>query len=110
MGVGVGTGTAVYPAQFLEVDRSVRDQGERLGRAWRESRESETLHALVRVLAFTLPIACELLWLRSRARNQPDAPATEVLTAQQLKILRALARVRCPHGRQRTTHSGPSRA
>ncbi len=55
-----------------------------------ESREFETLHALLIVLAISLPIACELLWLRSRARDDPDAPATEVLTPQQLKILRTL--------------------
>jgi hypothetical protein len=55
-----------------------------------ESREFETLHALLIILAMSLPIACELLWLRSRARNDPDAPATEVVTPQQLKILRML--------------------
>jgi len=55
-----------------------------------ESREFETLHALLLVLAITLPIACELLWLRSRARNQPDAPAADVLTTQQLVVLRRL--------------------
>lgn len=55
-----------------------------------ESREFETLHALLMILAISLPIACELLWLRSRARDQPDAPATEVLTPQQLKVLRLL--------------------
>lgn len=55
-----------------------------------ESREFETLHALLIILAMSLPIACELLWLRSRARNDPDAPATEVVTTQQLKILRLL--------------------
>jgi hypothetical protein len=55
-----------------------------------ESREFETLHALLMMLAISLPIACELLWLRSRAREQPDAPATEVLTPQQLKVLRLL--------------------
>lgn len=55
-----------------------------------ESREFESLHALLIVLAMSLPIACELLWLRSRARHDPDAPATEVVTTQQLKILRLL--------------------
>lgn len=55
-----------------------------------ESREFESLHALLIVLAISLPIACELLWLRSRARDDPDAPATEVVTPQQLKILRLL--------------------
>lgn len=55
-----------------------------------ESREFESLHALLIVLAISLPIACELLWLRSRARDTPDAPATEVVTPQQLKILRLM--------------------
>jgi hypothetical protein len=55
-----------------------------------ESREFETLHALLIVLAMSLPIACELLWLRSRARHDPGAPATEVVTTLQLKILRLL--------------------
>jgi hypothetical protein len=55
-----------------------------------ESREFETLHALLILLAMSLPIACELLWLRSRARDDPDAPATEVLTRQQLKVLHLL--------------------
>lgn len=55
-----------------------------------ESREFESLHALLIILAITLPIACELLWLRSRARDDPNGPATEVVTAQQLKVLRLL--------------------
>lgn len=55
-----------------------------------ENREFATLHALLMLLAISLPIACELLWLRSRARDDPDAPATEVLTPQQLKVLRLI--------------------
>lgn len=55
-----------------------------------ESREFEMLHALLMILAMSLPIACELLWLRSRARHDPDAPANEVVTPQQLKILRLM--------------------
>lgn len=56
-----------------------------------ERREFETLHALLVVLAISIPIACEILWLRSLARQQPDAPAAEVLTPQQLTILRSLS-------------------
>jgi hypothetical protein len=56
-----------------------------------EEREFETLHALLVVLAISIPIACEILWLRSRARQQPDAPATDVLTPQQLTILCSLS-------------------
>lgn len=61
-----------------------------------ESREFETLHALLMVLAMSLPIACELLWLRSRARDAPDAPAIEVITPQQLKILRLMGSRQIP--------------
>lgn len=61
-----------------------------------ESREFETLHALLVVLAISIPIACELLWLRSRARTQPHAPATDVLTPRQIKILRQMGSRRLP--------------
>jgi hypothetical protein len=61
-----------------------------------ENREFETLHALLMILAMSLPIACELLWLRSRARHDPDAPANEVVTSQQLKILRLMGSRRIP--------------
>ena len=57
-----------------------------------EEREFESRHALLNMLALSLPIACEVLWLRSRARTAPDAPATEVLSPLQLKILRKLGR------------------
>jgi Transposase DNA-binding/Transposase DDE domain len=55
-----------------------------------EKRQFDSLPALLNILALSIPIACEILWLRSRARQQPDAPATEVLTEQQLVILRTL--------------------
>lgn len=61
-----------------------------------ESREFQSLHALLVVLAISIPIACELLWLRSRARAHPDAPATDVLTRQQLEILRLMGSRRVP--------------
>jgi hypothetical protein len=53
-----------------------------------EEREFETLHALLVILAISIPIACEILWLRSVARQQPHAPATLVLTERQLLLLR----------------------
>ncbi len=34
-----------------------------------EARQFETRHALMTMLALSLPIACEVLWLRSRARS-----------------------------------------
>ena len=55
-----------------------------------ETREFQTLRALLVVLAMSLPIACEILWLRSRARAEHPVRATEVLTAQQIKILRQM--------------------
>jgi len=55
-----------------------------------EARQFETRHALLTMLALSLPIACEVLWMRSRARSSPDAPATEVLTPLQIRILRKL--------------------
>jgi len=40
------------------------------------------------MLALSLPIACEVLALRSLARAAPDAPASDVLNPVQLQILR----------------------
>jgi hypothetical protein len=57
-----------------------------------EERQFEGRQALLNLLALTLPIACELLWLRSCCRNRPSMPAREVLTRTQLQILSALGR------------------
>jgi hypothetical protein len=56
-----------------------------------ESREFESRHALLTVLAISLPIASEILAVRSRARSAPDAPASEVLSPVRLKLLRRLS-------------------
>jgi hypothetical protein len=55
-----------------------------------EARQFESRAALLNMLALSLPVACELLWLRSRARSSPDAPASEVMSPLQLRILREL--------------------
>jgi len=55
-----------------------------------EERQLESRHALLNALALFLPVACQLLWLRSRAHHAPDAPATDVLTPRQIVILRSL--------------------
>jgi hypothetical protein len=55
-----------------------------------EARQFESRHALLNLLVLSLPVACELLALRSRARDAPDKPATHVLRAEQLDVLRAL--------------------
>jgi hypothetical protein len=55
-----------------------------------EQREFESRSALLVVLALSLPIACELLWLRSRARTEPNAPATDVVSPTQIDVLRTM--------------------
>lgn len=56
-----------------------------------EQRRLESRHALLNALALFLPIACHLLWLRSRARHAPDTPATEVASRTQILVLREFA-------------------
>jgi hypothetical protein len=53
-----------------------------------EDRQLESRHALLNALALFLPIAVHLLWLRTCARDEPDADATEVFTEIQLTVLR----------------------
>jgi Transposase DNA-binding/Transposase DDE domain len=55
-----------------------------------ESRQFESQHALLVMLALSLPVAVEVLWLRARSRSSPDSRATEVVTPLQLRILRKL--------------------
>ena len=55
-----------------------------------EKRELESRHALLNALALLIPVACQLLWLRSLAQHDPSRPATEVVTTGQLRVLRAL--------------------
>ncbi len=62
-----------------------------------EERGFVSRHALLNMLALSLPIACELLWIRSRARTEPDAPASTVFPAHQLTILRHLRSELPPH-------------
>lgn len=61
-----------------------------------EERHFEGRQALLNLLALTLPIACELLWLRSCSRTQPNMPARKVLTRTQLQILQALGSYKLP--------------
>ena len=44
----------------------------------------------------SLPIACEILWLRSRARAEPDRPASELFSQSQLRVLRAMGSRKLP--------------
>ena len=55
-----------------------------------EERQLEGGHAWLIALAITLPLAWRLLELRHLARSTPTAPATRVLTATELEVLRHL--------------------
>jgi hypothetical protein len=57
-----------------------------------EARQFESKHALLNLLALSVPVACELLALRSRARHAPTAPASEVLRPAQIQVLRAFSK------------------
>ena len=52
-----------------------------------QERRFESRHALLNVLAMFLPIATRLLWLRTCAREAPDAPATIAFDPLQLTVL-----------------------
>lgn len=55
-----------------------------------EKRMFETRHALLNILAFILPIAVELLWMRSRVSDEPQAPASDIVTPTEIQVLRAV--------------------
>jgi hypothetical protein len=57
-----------------------------------EARQFESRHALLNLLALSVPVACELLALRSRARDAPTAPAAEVLRPAQIEVLRTFSK------------------
>jgi transposase-like protein/DDE family transposase len=52
-----------------------------------EKRQLETLPALLNALAVLTPVACNLLHLRTLARENPDAPASNVLPSLHLRVL-----------------------
>jgi hypothetical protein len=56
-----------------------------------EERQLESRHALDNALAVLAPIACQMLLLRTVARTHPRAPATTVVSNQQLEVLRVIA-------------------
>jgi hypothetical protein len=55
-----------------------------------EKRMFETRHPLLNLLATSLPIAVEILWMRGRVADDPDAPAHDIVTPRQLEILRTI--------------------
>jgi hypothetical protein len=58
-----------------------------------EKRELESLHTLTNALALCIPIAYQLLALRQMARSKPEARAETILSAAQIAILQAKARL-----------------
>ena len=58
-----------------------------------ESRQIESLQGLLRALAIFIPVAWQLLLLRSTARDLPQGPVV-ALTAMQIECMRALCRKR----------------
>jgi hypothetical protein len=57
-----------------------------------ESKQLESFHTLTNLLAYVLVLAYAILLLRSASRGEHDAPADEVLSPKQLKILGAVTR------------------
>jgi hypothetical protein len=53
-----------------------------------EKRQLESFHALSNALSLFIPVAWKMLLARSLARNDENAPATTLLTAVQLQLLR----------------------
>lgn len=56
-----------------------------------ERRQLETLHGLLNALGLLAPIAVDLLRLRETARDNPNAPASEVISVGRLEVLRAIS-------------------
>jgi hypothetical protein len=63
-----------------------------------EKRQFTTTHALFNVLALTVPVAWQLLLIRSLGRGpSADEPATKILSEPQIIALRAISRRKVPH-------------
>lgn len=52
-----------------------------------KDRRVESFEGLTSLLAMSYLVANELLWMRARAREEPSAPATTIVTQRQLKCL-----------------------
>jgi hypothetical protein len=62
-----------------------------------EKRQNETLHALLNVLGIYIPVAWSLLNLRTLSRSElGDAPAADVFTDAQVRILRHKSKGKLP--------------
>ena len=56
-----------------------------------EQSQLESFHSLENLLGVYIPVAWQLLALRSSARDQPERPATEILSSTQITALRLIA-------------------
>jgi hypothetical protein len=62
-----------------------------------EERHLEEREALMMALVMFLPIACQLLWLRSRAQAEPEASAEGLINELQLKVVRRFSDFKLPN-------------
>lgn len=61
-----------------------------------EKRQLESAHALLNALGVFIPIAWQLLLLRTLARTEPDTPCTSAITSTQVEVLRATGHCALP--------------
>jgi hypothetical protein len=61
-----------------------------------EDRQLESYDALVNALCIFIPMAWQMLLLRTLARTKPDAAATTVLSSTQIEVLGACGKQRLP--------------
>lgn len=61
-----------------------------------EKRQLENMHAIINALAVFVPIAWQLLAIRTLARVRPDAPAVHVIDRLKLQLLQRHPKVRLP--------------
>ena len=61
-----------------------------------DTRQFETLEALLNVLATFMPMAWRLLRMRTQARVAPDAKATTVLPLAMIEVLHTFTRIKLP--------------
>lgn len=62
-----------------------------------EERHLEERESLLMALVMFLPIACQLLWLRSCARAEPEASAEGLINELQLKVVRRFSDFKLPN-------------
>lgn len=61
-----------------------------------QERQLESREALLNALVLFLPIACQLLWMRSRCRTHPDASAEGLVTKTQEQVIRNFSSRKLP--------------